>query len=164
MRISIFTVPVGDSSDLVNELNRFLASNKILEVDQHFYQNSKGGYWTFCVRYLEKMNEPGRTPFGKNKTDYKNVLTERNFKKFSRLREFRKAIANDDAVPAYAVFTDAELAEIAKLDVFNEKMLLAIPGIGKKKVEKYGEILLRKIQNEELFNYETDREPGTESG
>ena len=163
MRISIFTIPVGSSPDLLDELNRFLASNKILEVDQHFYQSSKGGYWTFCVRYLEKMNEPGSYSYGKKKTDYKNVLSERDFKKFSKLREFRKGIANEDAVPAYAVFTDAELAEIAKLDVFNEKMLLAVPGIGNKKMEKYGEILLKKIQNEELFKHETDREPGTEN-
>jgi len=138
MRISIFTIPVGDSSDLVNELNRFLANNKILEVDQHFYQNSKGGYWTFCVRFLEKLNEPGRPSYGMNKTDYKNVLSEKDFQRFSKLREFRKNIANEDAVPAYAVFTDAEIVEIAKCNVFTEKNLLAIPGIGKKKMEKYG--------------------------
>ena len=48
----------------------------------------------------------------KEKVDYKLVLSEADFSLFSRLREIRKQIAIADAVPAYAVFTDEELAGI----------------------------------------------------
>ena len=49
------------------------------------------------------------------------VLDGRTFEVFSKLRVFRKQIAERDAVPAYAVYTDAELAEIAKLERITSK-------------------------------------------
>jgi ATP-dependent DNA helicase RecQ len=57
---------------------------------------------------------------------------------FSKLRIYRKQLAENDTVPAYAVFTDAELAEIAKLESITHKNLLTINGIDEKRVEKYG--------------------------
>ncbi len=33
-------------------MNRFLAASRVLEIEQRFYQNEKGAYWSFCVRYL----------------------------------------------------------------------------------------------------------------
>jgi hypothetical protein len=32
------------------ELNRFLSSHKVLEVEQRFFQNEKGCYWSFCCQ------------------------------------------------------------------------------------------------------------------
>jgi len=159
MRINIFTIPIGSHPGLLDEMNRFMATHKVLQIDHHFFQNNSGGYWTFCIRYLEKSNEPEHFPYGKKKVDYKSILNASDFEKFSKLREVRKIIADEDAVPAYAVFTDAELAEIAKLDRIDKKRLADISGIGRKKIEKYGESLLNSIQNERLFNHETDREP-----
>ncbi len=40
---------------------------------------------------------------------------------------------------AYAVFTDEELSNIAKLDEITAPNMLKIKGIGEKKVEKYGQ-------------------------
>ena len=77
----------------------------------------------------------------KEKVDYKNVLEAPVFEVFSKLRVLRKQIAENDAVPAFAVFTDAELASIAKLESITPKTLLTINGIGDKRVEKYGKLL-----------------------
>lgn len=82
------------------------------------------------------------------KTDYKSVLSEEDFKMFSRMRVFRKQIADNDAVPAYAVFTDAELALFAQAGNLNEKTMLEIEGIGKKRMEKYGMTLLKMLEND----------------
>lgn len=71
------------------------------------------------------------------------MLDGHSFARFAVLRTIRKRLAEEDAVPAFAVFTDAELAEIAKLDEITPKRMLAINGLGEKRVEKYGEPMCR---------------------
>lgn len=90
--------------EALSEMNRFMTGRKVLEVEQRFFQNEKGGGWSFCVRYLPDVTQSGATG-SRAKVDYKQVLTESQFAVFSRLREIRKALANEDGVPAYAVFT-----------------------------------------------------------
>lgn len=142
MQIKIFTVPISDTGCAQIELNTFLSGNKILEIEQFFYQNEKGASWCFCVRYLNS----GSSLFTSNasaKIDYKEVLNEKQFAVFSKLREIRKSMATQDAVPAYAVFTDVELAEIAKLDTISENSVLQIKGIAEKRMSKYGKELIK---------------------
>lgn len=71
-----------------------------------------------------------------------NVLSEVEFEKFSKLRECRKAIAKEEAIPAYAVFTDAELAELVKLNELNLVSVKKISGIGTGKSERYGQRII----------------------
>jgi len=54
------------------------------------------------------------------------------------LRVIRKELAIQDAVPAYAVFTDAELAELCKLTEITSQTVKNIKGIADKRMEKYG--------------------------
>ena len=142
MQIKVFTIPISDTGEMQTEMNRFLAANRILKIEQYFYQNEKGGYWSFCVRYLSANLTNLQLLSSKKKIDYKEVLSESEFAIFSKLREGRKIIAANDAVPAYAVFTDEELASIACLPSIEENKLIAIKGIGDKKIEKYGKPLL----------------------
>ncbi|MBN1338815.1 MAG: HRDC domain-containing protein, partial [Bacteroidales bacterium] len=131
----------------LEEMNRFLRANKILEVENQLVSNERGGAWCFCVKYL-----PTAPAFQKTdniKKDYKNELSENVFKVFSKLREVRKKIAFDDAIPAYAVCTDQELAEIAALPEINEKTLKSVRGFGEKKFEKYGQHFILWYQNKE---------------
>lgn len=81
----------------------------------------------------------------KEKVDYKSILDEATFKVFARLREIRKQIANEDALPAFAVFTDEELSEIAKLPEITAKMMQSIKGIGEKKTERYAERFINAL-------------------
>lgn len=74
----------------------------------------------------------------KVKTDYKNLLSETAFNRFSEYRKLRKEIAESEAIPPFAVFTDAELAKIAELEKPTIKELKKIQGIGDRKIEKYG--------------------------
>jgi len=142
MQIKIFTVPISDNGSAQIELNTFLSGNKILEIEQFFHQNEKGAVWCFCVRYLNN-NSGIFTPNTPKKIDYKEVLNEKQFAVFSTLREIRKSIATQDAVPAYAVFTDMELAEITKLDTISENNVLQIKGIAEKRMSKYGTELIK---------------------
>lgn len=142
MQLKLFTIPAFDNGEQLQALNAFMANHKVLEVEQKFFQNDKGAYWCFCVRYIEGVPAHQAAQSFKPKTDYKEVLSEPQFAVFSLLRQCRKQLAAEDAVPAYAVFTDEELAEMVKLPELNASKLIGIKGIGDKKVAKYGVKLL----------------------
>lgn len=147
MQVKLFTISVGDDGKQQAELNAFLRGHKVLDVAQHIVQNERGGYWCFCVRYIEN-SEGAANPRNlqyKEKVDYRMVLDEATFKVFSRLREARKQIATDDAIPAFAVFTDEELSELAKLPELTAKTMLTVKGVGEKKIERYSERFLHLI-------------------
>lgn len=160
MQYEIFTVPVLGGSEESERMNRFLRGHKVVQVDRQFVVLGDCAYWSFCVNYLESATPVSVAGEKREKVDYKNVLSEAHFKVFSQLRAYRKQIAEEDAVPAYAVFTDAELALLAQSEELTEQSMLKIDGIGKKRVEKYGAQLLRlsrgeehtELQNTELQN------------
>ncbi|GAB4414171.1 MAG: hypothetical protein OHK0039_21780 [Bacteroidia bacterium] len=137
MQIKLFTIPVGDSGGALQELNAFLRGNKVLEVEDHLIDNENGAYWCFCVRYIERSYAESSDVKTAGKVDYKKVLDDATFQKFSKLREVRKRIAAEEGISAFIIFTDAELAELAKLDVITEKSMLGIKGIGEKTVERF---------------------------
>ena len=64
---------------------------------------------------------------------------------FERLRAWRLQIAEAESVPAFVVFTDATLTAISSDKPTDSKGLLAIPGIGSTKLDKYGDELLALI-------------------
>lgn len=138
MQVKVFNVYTTDTGEALAVLNNFLAHHRVLDMQQVFFEGGQGSGWSFCVRYLT-----GSTPSGNSqKMDYRQVLSPEHFKVFAHLREIRKTLARADAVPAYAVFTDAELAEIARLSPPNEANLRQVFGIGQKRMEKYGHTLL----------------------
>lgn len=159
MQIQIFNVPIHDNGEMLAELNKFLATHKVLDVSQQLCQNENGAVWCFCVRYI--LSTPTSQSQGnvdlqkRKKIDYKELLDETQFALFSKLRTIRKQLAAEDAVPAFAVFTDEELAGIAQLSEITEKSILSVNGIGERKAEKYGTKLLNLI-NEKSDSSVTD--------
>ncbi|MGW4961557.1 ATP-dependent DNA helicase UvrD2 [Nonomuraea sp. NPDC004186] len=67
--------------------------------------------------------------------DYDEALLE-------RLKAWRTATAKEAKVPPYVVFTDVTLQAIAERAPSTEQELLSIAGIGKIKVDRYGEAVL----------------------
>jgi DNA helicase-2/ATP-dependent DNA helicase PcrA len=64
---------------------------------------------------------------------------------FERLRAWRSQAAQAQSVPAYVVFTDATLQAIAETRPANLRELSALPGIGSRKLELYGEDVLAAV-------------------
>ena len=137
MLIKVFTIPILGGEAANADMIAFMRSHKIVNVDKKFCQTPDGVYWCFCINYLDATSAQS-VQKEKEKVDYQSVLDEKAYARFVRLREIRKQVADKEKVFAYVVFTDAELAEIAKLDHITEPSLIAIKGIGKGKVEKYG--------------------------
>jgi len=146
MQIKLITIPASGNKATEEEMNRFLRGHRILDVSHEFVQNGMNSCWCFCIRYLEsyvKVNNQGNQ---RNRVDYKEVLDEAAFKVFTRLRECRKRIALDEGIPAYAVFTDKEMAEVAKLEDLTAQGMIKVQGIGKNKVERFGKRMIEMFQ------------------
>jgi DNA helicase-2/ATP-dependent DNA helicase PcrA len=84
---------------------------------------------------------PARRPGKKQKV----VLEGEAGELFERLRAWRSQAAQSQSVPAYVVFTDATLQAIAETRPGSIRELSALPGIGARKLELYGEDVLAAL-------------------
>jgi ATP-dependent DNA helicase RecQ len=64
---------------------------------------------------------------------------------FEALRGLRKQLADEQNVPAYVVFSDATLAEMAALRPATLAELLDVNGVGQTKLERYGDAFLAVV-------------------
>jgi len=62
------------------------------------------------------------------------------------LREWRRAIAKEQAVPAYVVMHDTLLEELCRRKPTRVSELREIPGIGERKAESYGKLILDALE------------------
>lgn len=145
MQIKFFTIPITAVSDHNEEINSFLRVNKVVEMEKQLIQTPNGVYWCMYFSYLPSTVTDNSS---KEKIDYMKTLEPEVFNRFSKLRELRKKIASDEGISAYVIFTDAELAEIAKLTDISISKLKGIKGIGDKKVGKYAESIVKVLKAE----------------
>ena len=66
---------------------------------------------------------------------------------FETLRKLRYEISKEESVPAYVIFSDAALRQMETERPMSDTELLAIDGVGKAKLEKYGEAFIKVIQD-----------------
>ena len=64
---------------------------------------------------------------------------------YEKLRVLRARLAARAGVPAYVVFTDRALREMAGLLPLDEQELLAVNGVGRARLERYGGEFLRVL-------------------
>ena len=64
---------------------------------------------------------------------------------FDALRKLRKQFADSEKLPAYIIFNDATLREMASEKPLTEEEMLNISGVGEHKFEKYGQAFLNVI-------------------
>ncbi len=96
------------------------------------------------IRKVEKSKIPVSVQ-KKKKARSTDALTSAGYKLFERLRELRLAIAREEGMPPYIVFSDKTLINMcAKLPEKEEEML-EVSGVGENKLRKYGERFLREI-------------------
>ena len=65
---------------------------------------------------------------------------------FEALRECRKQLADENAVPPYVIFHDATLMQMAAEKPSSDEALLEISGVGQIKLERYGPSFLEVIE------------------
>jgi ATP-dependent DNA helicase RecQ len=64
---------------------------------------------------------------------------------FNHLRQLRKTVADARNVPAYVVFSDVALRQMAREYPTNEREFLQISGVGNRKLQEFGRLFLTGI-------------------
>lgn len=64
---------------------------------------------------------------------------------FETLRKLRYEIAKEENVPAYVIFSDAALRQMETERPMSDEEFLAIEGVGKTKLENYGDLFIKAI-------------------
>ncbi|HEY3494324.1 MAG TPA: ATP-dependent DNA helicase RecQ [Polyangiaceae bacterium] len=72
-------------------------------------------------------------------------VAEADLELFDELKKLRSKLAQERRVPAYVVFSDATLIEMAARRPASEAELLTVSGVGTTKLERYGEVFLGVI-------------------
>ncbi len=72
-------------------------------------------------------------------------LSDAAAERFDRLRSWRAAVAKEQGVPAYVVFHDATLRQIATSQPATIAELAEVNGVGAAKLERYGELVLATL-------------------
>lgn len=148
MQLKVFSVSAQGGEEAVEEMNRFLRSHRVLSIEKRMVE--QGGYWSFCVEYLERGGEgggPGVADRAKRGVDYKEILSAEDFAVFAKLRDLRKEMAEKEGVPAYAVFTNEQLAAMVTGKVDTQAAMGKIDGIGSARLEKYASAFLEVLKN-----------------
>ena len=85
------------------------------------------------------------SPKPKRKTGYQ-VPDDFNEELFEKLRALRKRLADEAGVPPFVVFGDKSLIDMAANLPRTDEDFLNIHGVGKQKLESYGEVFLSEIK------------------
>lgn len=92
---------------------------------------------------FQERGSSKKTTTGKRRekiTDYDQSL-------FAKLRKLRTQLAQQQNVAPFIIFSDASLHEMAQKLPVCEEALLAINGVGLKKMEAYGQLFIHEIKN-----------------
>ncbi len=127
-------------------MNSFLRSHRVLTLHREFVAQGDNSFWALAVEYMESAVPPapaaGDGHGGRQRVDYKEVLSPADFTLFARLRDWRKNVAEKEGVPVYAVFTNGQLAAVATKRPASIAQLREVEGIGEARAGKYGDALL----------------------
>ena len=149
MRLRFWAIPVTGDETAVAELNAFLAGHRIVTVDRQLVQNAGASLWAVAVTYIDTEGAKP-VPSKKGRIDYREVLSEPDFAVFAKLRSLRKQLAEAEAVPAYALFTNEQLAAMARGRPRSLTDLAAIEGVGPARIDKYGDAFVEVLLQHEV--------------
>jgi len=147
--ISFYVSPFGEKS-VTDELNAFLRSHRIVNVEKRLIDGERGTGWVFLVEYGIDGGKSASN--STQRIDYREVLNEAEYALFEKLRNLRKDIAEKTGIPVYAVFTNDQLAVMIKKPPKTSKDMLSIAGIGESRVKQYGEAFLKIFEEEQAHD------------
>ncbi len=146
MKFQFFTISAQSPSADQEELNRFCAGCRVVNVEKAFVADGDRSFWSVCVTWIDGSGSTGTRP--KSRVDYKEVLDEKDFAVFVKLRNLRKTIAEKEGLPVYALFSNEQLATMVQKRIHTQSALSAIDGVGKARLEKYGDAFLALLKQE----------------
>ena len=151
MRLHFATVPMYDADDAEEALNRFLASHRVVAIERQFVSDGQRSAWAVCVSWVDgkartTASEASVGNSGEGRLDYREILSAEQFAVYARLRDLRKKLSEREGVPAYAVVTNEQMAEMTRRPITSLADLAKLEGIGPARTEKYGAALLEALR------------------
>jgi ATP-dependent DNA helicase RecQ len=114
-----------------------------------FHQQNKIKLTAFAKKVLfegEKVQLTTVIKFNAEKAEINQAKSRTSANSlFEILRKLRSEIAKEEEVPAYIIFNDATLKQMEIQRPMSDDEFLAIDGVGKAKLEKYGDTFIKAI-------------------
>ncbi|CAG2154012.1 ATP-dependent DNA helicase RecQ [Cupriavidus yeoncheonensis] len=102
----------------------------------------KGGRQIILRRQAMKPGKSGERAARGTRTDHTADMDADTLANWEALRRWRTEAAREHGVPAYVIFHDATLAELARTAPDSLAAMEGIPGIGASKLERYGQAIV----------------------
>lgn len=151
-QLSVFGVGQEHDANTWRSVFRQIIARSLLTTDME----SKGGLrLTEAARPVLKGDEAvffrveEKPATRKKSRNAAGAVTSQHSDLWEKLREARRRIASEQSVPAYVIFHDATLMEMAEKRPANLTAMAAISGVGAMKLEKYGQSFLEVINDEQ---------------
>jgi ATP-dependent DNA helicase RecQ len=153
-QLSVFGIGADRSEQEWRAILRQVIALGLVSVDHDQYMSLKltdaarpvlkGGQKVQLRQYQKPVKvKRGSAPKGYAETD----LDAEEQTIFERLRTWRMGAAREHNVPAYVIFVDATLREIAKAKPTSLDDLRGVSGVGEKKLASYGDDIVRLIKD-----------------
>jgi superfamily II DNA helicase RecQ len=127
------------------EFNKFCAEQSIVRIDKEFINSGGEIYYSFFIEYHSK-----KAVHGKPNLDGLSDIAKAQYEK---LRDWRNELAANEGIPAYVLMYNSQLYDIVQKQPRAKSDFVAIKGM-KRKAEKYGEEIIRILQEAELEQQE----------
>ena len=171
MKCKVFKIHLQNDLDETNP-NKFLETVTLNQVFASIVDEEKP-FWSMLVLYEDKMNSSAEKPLrletAEQSRNLGEVITEptkpiaprkeiaatANFaaepikltaeqeNSYNALRTWRNERASRDGVPPYLIAHNDSLMQMATMSIKTHEDLLQIKGLGEKRVQKYGDEILR---------------------
>jgi len=127
------------------EFNKFCAEQNIVRIDKEFINSDGEIYYSFFIEYHSR-----KAAHGKPNLD---SLSDTGRAQYEKLRDWRNELAANEGIPAYVLMYNSQLYDIVQKQPRSKGDFAAIKGM-KQKAEKYGEEIIRILQEAELEQQE----------
>ncbi len=127
------------------EFNRFCREHNVVRIEKEFINSDGNIYYSFFIEYQDRREKQGRPDL--------ESLNESERSQYEKLREWRNDIASSEGIPAYILMYNSQLFDIVKKQPRALGDFTAIKGM-KGKAEKYGEAIIRLLQEASLGSEE----------
>mgnify|MGYP002625735026 CR=1 FL=1 len=130
-------MPAFGGDEVEQEVNKFLRSHRILQVERHFV-SEQGGYWALLVQYTGGDPIAEAPPQARReRKDPSEGMADDVKQRYNMFRDVRKELSQQHGIPPYLVFTNEELAILAALPVVNEETIKGLKGIAPQRMKDF---------------------------
>ncbi|MGB3917414.1 HRDC domain-containing protein [Thiothrix litoralis] len=115
MKLQFFSVDALEPDSDQDVIDDFCTRHRLVSVDKRFVERGDFCYWSVCVTYLEpssSSSKPTKAVDKRGQVDYREILVAEDFAIYAKLRDLRKTISEAENAPVYAIFSNAQMADM----------------------------------------------------